>query len=257
MRAYVAVTVMLLGVALSRELDAQEARDAFAATKKLAYDANYRNDQGGLRHAIGRFEQLASDQQLAASALYYAGWTRWVLAASELVAGQNVAARTTLEAAVRDLERALALRPDDADTHALLAWALIATAALDRFARWSEVSDEVAAHRARAVELGPRNPRVKIMDASTTFYTPPRAGGSQERGIAGWLEALRLFEAEQIDDLTAPDWGGALAYGWLANLYLSMNPPNVVEASRMANKALEMRPDFWWLRTHVLPKLER
>lgn len=252
-----AVLPLILGLVTSTSLGGQMPGEAFGRAKQLAYDANYRNDAAGLRDAVRRFERLARDRGLAAAALYYAGWTRWVLAASEVTAGDTAAARATLAAAVRDLERALALRPDDPDTHAVLAWALVAIAALDRFTHWGEMSDVVAKHRARALALGPRNPRVMIMDAGMTFYTPPQQGGSQERGIARWLEALDVFEHEKIDDPTRPDWGGALAYGWLANLYLSMTPPNVPDARRMADKALALRPDFWWVRTQVLPKTER
>lgn len=252
------IVLLLAGLAIAgfatSDLLAQSPRDDFIAAKRVAYDANYRNDQAGLRDAIGRFERLASDQQLAAPALYYAAWSRWVLAASELVAAEPAKAGVTLNEAAGNLKAALELRPDDAETHALSAWVLTAIAFTDR-TKWAQVAPEVAAHRSRAVALEPRNPRVMIMDGTMIFYTPAQAGGGPDRGIAKWLDALPVFESEHIEDPTKPDWGGALPYGWLANLMLSMTPPDTAQARTMVQKALTLRPDFWWVATQVAPKL--
>ena len=43
------------------------------------------------------------------------------------------------------------------------------------------VREELTRVRHRALELGPTNPRVVLMDAGMVFGTPPAAGGSQER----------------------------------------------------------------------------
>jgi hypothetical protein len=235
-------------------LGAPDPREEFAAAKRLAYASNYRNDQDGLRQAIGRFEQLAALPEMAPAAVYHASWARWVLAPSESVAAHPEAAAAALEAGVGDLKKGLELRPDDPEMHALMAWSLMGIASADR-AKWSVVAPDMAKHRQRAVELAPRNPRVMIMDAGMVFYTPPAAGGSQDKAIAAWLEALKLFEAEKAGDPLRVDWGGALPYGWLANLYLQTAPPRMADADQMAKKALLLQPDFWWVKTQVVPKI--
>jgi hypothetical protein len=34
-----------------------------------------------------------------------------------------------------------------------------------------------------------------------------------------------------------------------------MSPPRTAEAKEMANRALALRPDFWFVKTQVLPKV--
>lgn len=249
-----ALVTLIFAGALVPQVSGQSARAELLQAKQLATDANYRNSQPDLRKAIEQFGTLAHDPALTVPALYHRSWTRWMLAASEIVAARPDSALSALNAAVPDLRRAIELRPNDADTRALMAWTLMAIASADH-SRWSEVSSELAEQRRRAVALAPKNPRVMIMDASMMFYAPPAAGGSQERAVAQWRDALNVFEAEKLSDPLSPDWGGALAYGWLANLYLQMAPPRIADARSMAAKALAMRPDFWWVTTQVVAKM--
>ena len=249
-----AAGTLCAALALLATARAAKPRDKLLAAKQAAYDANFRNDARGLQAAAAKLDPLAADRKLGAFALYYAGWTRWSLAAAQLQANQRDEAVASLTRSVEDLEKAVALLPDNAEFQSQLASSLISLAVADA-TKLAQILPEVAKHRKRALELAPASPRVVMMDAGMIFYTPAQYGGSQEKGIARWLEALRLFEAERIEDAVQPDWGRALAYGWLANLYLQMKPPRTAEAKEMADRALALRPDFWYVKTQVLPKL--
>lgn len=233
---------------------AAKPRKQLLAAKKAAYDANFQNDEKGLRAAAEKLEALATDRQLGALALYYAGWTRWSLAGAQLQANEKADAIASLNHSVEDLRKALALAPDNPEFQGQLAWTLISLAVVDN-TKMAEVLPEVGKLRKQALTLAPASPRLVMMDASMTFNTPAQYGGSQDKGIERWLEAIRLFEAEKIEDSLQPDWGRALAYGWLANTYLQMNPPRIAEAKEMANHALALRPDFWFVKTQILPKV--
>jgi hypothetical protein len=246
----------MLGAALAWSAEAQAARprEKLLEAKQAAYDANFRNDAPGLRAAAEKLDALAKDRKLGAFALYYAGWTRWSLAAAQLQAHHKDEAMAWLSRSVGDLEKAVALLPDNAEFQSQLASSLISLAAVDR-TKMAQILPEMTKHRKRALELAPASPRVVMMDAGMIFYAPAQYGGSQEKGIERWLEAIRLFEAERLEDAIQPDWGRALAYGWLANMYLVMSPPRTAEAKEMANRALALRPDFWFVKTQVLPKV--
>jgi hypothetical protein len=112
--------------------------------------------------------------------------------------------------------------------------------------------------RAKALELGPQNPRVVLMDAGMIFNNPPERGGSRERGLARYLEAIALLDREAQAppaDATRPMWGRELAYGWVTGMYLDVSPPQVDKARDAAMTALKLRPDFWFVKTQVVPKL--
>ena len=241
-------------LAFSATAHAANPRKKLLAAKQAAYDANFRNDARGLQEAAAKLDALAADRKLGALALYYAGWTRWSLAAAQLQANQKDDALASLNRSVEDLQKALALLPDNAEFHSQLASTLVSLAATDQ-TKMAQIIPEMNKHRKRALELAPASPRVVMMDAAMIFYTPAQYGGSQEKGIERWLEAIRLFDAERVEDAVQPDWGRALSYGWLANLYLQMSPPRTAEAKEMANHALALRPDFWFVKTQVLPKV--
>lgn len=251
--------ILCAGLALGVAAEAKKPREKLLEAKRAAYDANFRNDQQGLRAAAAKLDGLAADRELGAFALYYAGWTRWALAASQFQANEKEELLASLNRSVEDLRKAVALLPENAPSQSQaefqsqLASCLISLAVVDG-PRMGQILPEVAKLRKRALELAPANPRVVMMDAGMVFNTPAQYGGSQEKGIERWLEAIRLFEAEHIENPIQPDWGRALAYGWLSNLYLQMNPPRKAESKEAANKALTLRPDFWYVKTQVLPK---
>ena len=149
------------------------------------------------------------------------------------------------------------VRDEDPEFYTALVNGLVVVGFLDR-SQTKTVLPELQEARRRALQLGPENPRVVLMDAGAIFNSPPESGGSRERGIARWMEAIALLEAEAnataVDPIT-PRWGYALAQGWLASLYLSMTPPERENARAAAEAALRLRPDFWWVRTQVQPQL--
>jgi hypothetical protein len=225
--------------------------------RHLAYDANYRNDQASLRAAIAAIEPLTTDPELEAYAHYYLSWTYWCLAASHIEAKEMTAALESANRAVRHARAGLTRRARDAEFHTMLANALIAAGILDR-ERFKEIWAELATVRKRAVDLGAANPRTVMMDAGMIYWTPPEQGGSRDKGVARWEEAERLFAREAAESSVsplAPRWGQALYYGWAASLYLNMTPPQRARAKHAIDTALAMRPDFWYVRERLLPKL--
>jgi hypothetical protein len=251
----VAGTLVLL---LGSGTPATDARRRLVALEALADDANFRNDATQLRTVSKQIGKLTTDPTVGPSALYYAGWTDWALFNAEFEAGRKAEASAAIQSATERLRRAVELTPDDADAQAMLANALIGLAFTtpDGF---RIVRDELTRARRRALELGPTNPRVVLMDAGMVYNTPPAAGGSQEKGLQRWLEALELFESEArstTPDALRPRWGRALAYGWLSQLYLGMKPPRMVEARQAAATALSLRPDFWYVKERILPRLK-
>lgn len=251
----IVVSLCLLGCAAEQEAD--RARADLIAAKTAMYDANFRNDRAGLRAAVDRALAAANVAAVKAMALYYAAWGEWALSHSELQAGEIESARATLRRAEQSARAAFALRPDDPEFVVMLAdvliWQLVADSQ-----RFSTLAPEVRTLRARALELRPDNPRAMIMDAGMIFNTPPERGGDRDKGLAMWKRAITLFEeeaAERSPDPLRPDWGLALSYAWICDLYLAMRPPRLEEADASARKALQMRPDFWYVNDVVMPRL--
>ena len=234
-------------------------RATLIEARNLAYDANYRNDQAGLRSAISTMESLAASLDATSPYVHYYLWfTYWSLAGSQFQAKDFGAA---LESGTKSLEHArlaVAAREKDPEFQTALVNALIVVGILGKHIADAPFMAELRAVRLKALELGPTNPRVVWMDAGVIYNSPPESGGSRDRGLVRAEEAIRLLdaesEAETVDPL-APRWGGALFYGWIANMYLTASPAQKEKARAAADTALRMRPDFWWVKEQVLPQL--
>jgi hypothetical protein len=224
-----------------------------------ADDANFQNDAAALRKAAADLVALADDREVGRMALYYASWTEWALAASEVQAGNSAAGIQAADRSAFYARRALERDENDAEVMTMLVNALIVIAVLDK-ERFMPAAKEIAPLRARAIERAPASPRVVMMDAGMIFNNPPERGGGREKGLARWLEAIRLFERESEStpsDVTRPTWGRALAWGWLTGLYLAMMPPEFEKAREAAMTALKLRPDFWFVKDQLVPKLAK
>ena len=250
--------LLLLSRCVGLEIPAaQTPRAAMVEAREMAYNANARNDTDGMKRALAAFERVSADDPSSALAAYYASWTAWSLAGSHFQARDMDAAKAAIAAAVGHARRGLALRPGDAEFQTMAANAMIGQAVIDS-ARFQALVPEIAAARKKALELGPRNPRAVMMEAGMIFNIPPERGGSQEKGIARFIEALAFFDEEAAapaaDDLE-PRWGRDLAHGWLAGMYLRLTPPALDKARAEVDKALFLRPDFWFVREVLVPQL--
>ena len=80
-------------------------------------------------------------------------------------------------------------------------------------------------------------------------------GGSREKGLQGFQRAAELFAQEEPTDPIQPAWGHREAYAWLGIAYQNRGE---LESARAAfEKALEIDPDFGWVKYWLLPGLEK
>ena len=235
-------------------------RAALLEVRNLVYDAMYRNDASGLTLAIESLDRLAdrAGSQERPYVDYYLSLAFWGLSSSQLQADDAAAALKSGRAAVKHARDGVDARRDDPEFHAALANALIVVAILDR-PNFEQTAKELVSVRKQALSLGPASPRVVIMDAGLIYNSPPELGGSRERGLSRWREALTLFEREagsSPGNTLEPRWGHALAWGWFANLLLAADSGQIGAAREAAATALRMRPDFWYVKEQLLPRLK-
>ena len=64
-----------------------------------------------------------------------------------------------------------------------------------------------------------------------------------------WRELARGFPSSTAQE---PEWGRAESWGWLGAVLLARGRP--AEAAEAFGRALDDRPDFWWVRVVALPQ---
>jgi tetratricopeptide (TPR) repeat protein len=227
--------------------------DDLRVAVKQARDGDLQADWGKLVDARDRLDRLAGDQQLAALVHYYLGYTYWRLSSLAYVAVGQQAQAQLAERAVKELEIAIEKRPQFPDAHALLATCLVTTLGVDR-SRIESVVPRISSAWQKALPAGADNPRVMLLRAIATTFAPAEYGGNRDKGLALWKQAIEAFESDKPEALM-PDWGRAEALAWLGGAYLMANQPG--EAIAPLERAIALRPDFWWATKAALPMARR
>ena len=227
-------------------------RETLRAAIQQARDGDIQADWNKMLDARERFESLADDAELAPLAYYYMGYTDWRLSSLAFIAVGPSTQVKLAERSTVSLEVAIQKRPDFPDAHALLAAALASWAYGDPSVRDKVVPRMQSAWKA-ALPAGERNPRVLMLRATALVFAPPPYGNRQQ-GIEMWHRAIEMFEKERSTSLE-PSWGYVEAIAWLGGVHMMAG--EYKEAIGLLERAVEMRPDFWWARKAALPVAKR
>jgi tetratricopeptide (TPR) repeat protein len=106
----------------------------------------------------------------------------------------------------------------------------------------------------RAAEVESANPRVLLLQGMTAFHTPSAFGGSRDKAEQLLRRSLDEFSREPLTKAW-PNWGRFDAHAWLGLLLRRKGDLDGARAEYQ--KALAIAPDSPWLRTVLLPALER
>ncbi len=156
-----------------------------------------------------------------------------------------------LEDAVELLTSDLEADDGNAESHALLAG--VYGMQIDSAWKGMTLGRRASRASARALELAPGNPRVLLQDGVGKLHTPRMFGGGADRAEAMLHRALAAFRTEP-PDRPWPRWGRIDVYAWLGQI--SAERGDVAAARRYYGQALDLAPDFAWVRDALLPALE-
>lgn len=106
----------------------------------------------------------------------------------------------------------------------------------------------------KAIELGPDNPRVWLMRGIGSIYKPKLFGGGAEKAEVDIRKAIAKFDGDK-PEAPRPAWGRAESYAWLGQALARQDKTE--DAKAAYRKALEIDPEFGWVKYQLLPDLER
>ncbi len=257
-RGRFAVAILLLAIILpSGLLSAQPADSLLLLAKQNLQQASNDGSVDQVLLARTMIERAVADENLATLAHYYAGYSAHLLVG--LLTGNETSASKAellayLDYAILHLGQATERDPSFAE-----AWALLASAYGRKIGLRPLLGMRLGPRSSRAqemaVQLEPDNPRVVMLEAIGGYNTPRIWGGSKTQALSGFRRAARLFEEESIADPLQPSWGHSEVYAWLGIAY--MDSGELPEARQALESALEIEPEFGWVRYELLPSLER
>jgi tetratricopeptide (TPR) repeat protein len=241
------IVPMLLAAVIAAAQGERTAPDPMVVARTLARDGDLRGDWAMLVEAHRRLAALPREDG-AALRRYYLGYVDWRIGALAFLAGGPTHMIPHLARAAEELQAAIELDPRAAEAHALLATVcgVLIGADPSRAATLAPVLRQAAR---TAFSLAPDNPRVRLLRGMGVTLAP---GGDRAAGLALWREALEAFQRHRRSDPRLPDWGEAEGWGWLGGVHLVAG--EYAEARRAFDRALALRPDFWWVRRIARPQ---
>jgi len=105
----------------------------------------------------------------------------------------------------------------------------------------------------KALSLAPDNPRVLLQKGLSKLNTPEFYGGSKTDALKYFKQSVELFETTGQNDNDI-NWGYLDAMAWLGITQTKLK--DFQSAIKTFNKALEVEPDFAWIKYELLPKAE-
>jgi len=255
-RRLLAFVVIICGAPLLAAAQPPAPLDELHAALRAARDADLRADWDGLLDARALVAAWTGPAESAAQKAYYQGYIEWRLSSLAYLATGLAGMQAPLDRALSHLQSAIAAQPGNAEAQALLATCAGILANANR-SRLAELVPLMKSGWAAALEHGPGNPRVQLLRAMTEVFVPAQYGGDPARGFERWKQAIALFEREETHGAggAALAWGHAEAWAWLGGAYLTMARDG--EAQGALERALALRPDFWWAAKVALPQARR
>jgi tetratricopeptide (TPR) repeat protein len=233
----------LLGAGLVAQSAAAADTDWRDVESRIQY-AWYTEDTRDLANVADRVTGLSSSDPLRN---YYLALTQLHEAQLALAAAaardgavRPAAVGPAAGACISSADEALAARPTDAEVLALQSLCM----ELRSQARSLDVPFAGSRGRAqmqRALQLAPRNPRVRLLAAQLSYAA---ARSNQERAelLGTFQSAVDAFELERQGQERVPAWGGAEAWQGLAQIYLDRG--DAIAARAALEHALLLVPDY-------------
>lgn len=212
-----------------------------------------RGSLDSLKQARALATQATGDSARRALAHYYAALADYRIA-NQFYQDNEDHRESLIKDAVGHLKRATEVDAAMADAWALLAGCYGQLMGMNPMQSMS-LGPKSEKAMTKAKELAPANPRVWIIDGTSDFYTPSMFGGDKERALEKFKKATRLAEEASKNDPLAPSWGHADAHAWVG--IAQLDAERYDDARSAFETALEINPDYGWVKHVLLPQLEK
>ncbi len=105
----------------------------------------------------------------------------------------------------------------------------------------------------QAIEIGFDNPRVRLQQGISYYFTPEQWGGSKQLAKESFQKATKLFQTK-LNNPVLPNWGHSEVYGWLGSVEYKLGD---IDAAKVNfDKALEIDPNNNWVKYQLMPLLK-
>lgn len=237
----------------------ENVHDQIAEVVNKIQRADYAGDRPILQKCYDGLTSFSQNAEFASRVRYWRGFDLWRSA----INGFNESVDPTeleklFSQAVNEFKQALASDPGFVDAKVGMISCLGYMAFIHRSDpdRMKELVGQVMPLVNEAKAAAPDNPRLIWVLGPIIRRNPPEQGGGVDGAIANYKRGLEICAKTKANpDPLEPSWGKAELMMSLAFGYLSKNPPDTEEAERYARGALDIVPDWHYVRDILLPQI--
>ena len=259
MNTQFATTLIFFALSFAAETRANDAREQAAHIVAQIQRADYQGDRPAMQRGYDALKPFMEDPKLASRIRYWRGFAQWRLA----INGFNDAVdpnelEQNLLTALDEFKIAMQNDPTfvDAKVGTISCLGFLAFMNRKDQARAKELVGQILPLMKEADELASDNPRLIWVHGPILWNSPPERGGGQDKSIANYQRGLKACsKIKTSDDLLEPSWGKPELMMSLAYCYLNANSADVNAAERYARSALEIVPDWHYVRDILLPQI--
>ncbi len=221
--------------------------------------ADYEGDRAAMQRGYDQLKPFMEDQKLASRIRYWRGFAQWRRA----INGFNDAVdpkelEQNLNTAVDEFKVAMEKDPTfvDAKVGAISCLGFLAFMNRKDQRRAKELVGQILPLVKEADEMAPDNPRLIWVHGPILWNSPPERGGGQDKAIHNYQRGLEVCsKIKTSDDPLEPSWGKPELMMSLAYCYLNANSADTNASERYARNALELVPNWHYVRDILLPQI--
>jgi len=237
----------------------ESARDKVAQIVREIQRADYGDERTVLQKCFDELTPFLENEELASRVRYWRGFAQWrnTLNGFNDLADPKDLDRLATQG-IDEFKESLAKDPDFVDAKVGMIGCLGALVFIHRTEpdRVQQLQGQISALAKEVKEAAPDNPRVIWVLGPIIRRASPETGGGLDKSIENFQRGLDVCsKIKPSQDALEPAWGKAELMMSLAGSYLMKNPPDATAAERNARSALQLAPNWHFVRDLLLPQI--
>jgi len=253
------IPLVFVSVSVAAATPANDARNQPARIVAQIQRADYEGDRAAMQRGYDELKPFVEDQKLVSRIRYWRGFAQWRLAINGF--NDSIDPRDLekdLKTALDEFKIAMEKDPAfvDAKIGTISCLGLLAFMNRKDQVRARELVAQILPLVKEADDIAADNPRLIWVHGPILWNSPPERGGGQDKAIQNYQRGLEVCsKIKPNDDPLEPSWGKPELMMSLAYSYLNADSADVNAAERYARNALEIVPNWHYVRDILLPQI--
>lgn len=162
------------------------------------------------------FQRIADKEKDKWQPSYYTALAYIQKGRSQMQNGNNEALETAADQAQKFVDAAESLEKNNSEIHLLQKMIYSLKMMVNPMERFRTFGAKAEEELKKAEQLDPSNPRVALIKAEDTYYTPEQFGGSKTKGMELFKTSLEKFNTFKPKTALDPNWGKTEAQYFLS-----------------------------------------